>query len=67
MGGEALSELELRILRHVSQTADINYLAKTANVSHATLGKEVARLQLGGYITGDCRLTEKGVGAVRRG
>jgi len=67
MGGrETLSEIELRILRLITKTRQIKDLSKLADVPPATLGQAVARLQLGGYITGDCRLTEKGDDAVKR-
>ena len=60
-----LSQLELQILRALSHIGRVEELEKVAKVPPATLGMVIARLQLGGYIGEDGRLTEKGVSAVR--
>jgi hypothetical protein len=62
---DELSQLELQILRALPQIGSIETLEKVAKVPPATLGKEIAKLQLGGYIGEDGRLTEKGLNAVR--
>jgi len=60
-----LSQLELQILRALPRVGSIEKLDKVVNVPPATLGMEIAKLQLGGYIGEDGKLTEKGLSAVR--
>ena len=60
-----LSQLELQILRALPRVGSIEKLDKVTRVPPATLGREIAKLQLGGYIGDDGRLTEKGLNAVR--
>jgi hypothetical protein len=62
---KGLSELELLILRSIPKAKDIGDIAKVARVPPGALGKEVAILQMKGYIAEDGRLTEKGLEAVR--
>jgi hypothetical protein len=64
-GGEELSQLDLQILRALPHVGSIEKLDKVTKVPPASLGREIAKLQLGGYIGDDGRLTEKGVNAVR--
>jgi hypothetical protein len=64
-GNEGLSELELLVLRSIPHVKGIARLAKTAGVPPATLGKEIAKLQIGGYIGEDGAITEKGLKAVQ--
>jgi len=64
-GHEELSELELQILRALPHVKSIEKLDKVAKVPPATLGREVAKLQLGGYIGDDGRITERGLNAIR--
>jgi hypothetical protein len=64
-GDEGLSELELRILRALPHVKSIEKLDKVTKVPPATLGREVAKLQLGGYVGDDGRITEKGLKAIR--
>jgi hypothetical protein len=64
-GNEGLSELELLILRSIRHVKGIERLSKTARVPPATLGKEIAKLQIGGYIGGDGAITEKGLKAIQ--
>jgi len=64
-GDENLSELELQILRTLPHVKGIEKLDRVTKVPPATLGKEVAKLQLGGYIGDDGRITEKGLKAIR--
>jgi len=64
-GNEELSELELQILRALPHVGTIERLDKVTKVPPATLGREIARLQLGGYIGDDGRLTEKGLNVVK--
>ena len=59
-----LSELELLILRSMARGAGIEGLAKAAKVPAVTLGKELAVLQLRGYVSDDGSLTEKGLEAI---
>ncbi len=63
--GESLSELELLILRGLLKTNRVEDLAKEVEGSPASLGKEIARLQLGGYIADDGSLTRKGMEAAK--
>ena len=64
-GDESLSELELQILRALPHVKSIEKLDKVTKVPPAALGREVAKLQLGGYIGDDGRITEKGLNAIR--
>ncbi|HXW95623.1 MAG TPA: hypothetical protein VEJ19_07950 [Nitrososphaerales archaeon] len=63
--GEYLSQLELQILRALPSVGSVEKLDKVTKVPPATLGREIAKLQLGGYIGYDGRLTEKGLNAVK--
>jgi DNA-binding MarR family transcriptional regulator len=65
VGNEGLSELELLILRSIPHLKDIERLAKTAGVSPATLGREIAKLQISGYIGEDGTITERGLKAIQ--
>lgn len=62
---EGLSNLELLILRSIPSAGSAEDIAKVAKVPPATLGKEIALLQLKGYVAADGRLTEKGVEATK--
>ena len=64
-GNQELSPLEVQILRALSQVKDIGKLARIVKVPPATLGKEIAKLQLSGCIGDDGALTEKGLNAIR--
>ena len=64
-GDENLSELELQILRALPHVKNIEKLDRVTKVPPATLGREVAKLQLAGYIGDDGRITEKGLNAIR--
>jgi hypothetical protein len=64
-GKEELSQLELQILRALPRVGSIEKLDKVTKVPPATLGSEIAKLQLGGYIGDDGRLTGKGLNAVK--
>ena len=65
MGGrEGLSALELLILRSIAQAANVEELAKLVKVRPASLGMEIAKLQLRGYIADDGALTQKGKEAI---
>ena len=63
--GERLSKLELLILRSIPNAGSVEDIARVAKLSPATLGKEIALLQLKGYVAADGRLTEKGVEAAK--
>jgi hypothetical protein len=63
--GEDLSALEVLVLRSLPRAKDLEDLAKIAKVPPATLGREIARLQIGGYIGVDGTITEKGLKAVQ--
>ena len=63
-GNDELSQLELQILRALPRVGSIEKLDRVTKVHPAALGREIARLQLGGYIGEDGRLTEKGLNAV---
>jgi hypothetical protein len=62
---DELSELELQILRALPHAGSAERLDKVTKVPPATLGIEIAKLQLGGYIGDDGRITEKGLNAIR--
>ena len=63
-GGSELTELELLVLRSLRISDSIEALAKVAKLPSSTLGKEIARLQLGGYISDEGAVTEKAVRAL---
>jgi len=63
-GNEELSQLGLRILRALPHVGSIEELDEVTKIPPATLGREIAKLQLGGYIGDDGRLTQKGLNAV---
>jgi hypothetical protein len=65
VGNQDLSVLEVLILRSIQHTRNIENLAKVARVSPATLGREIARLQIGGYIGEDGTITARGVKALQ--
>jgi hypothetical protein len=64
-GDEGLTELELQILRALPHVRSIEKLDKATKVAPAILGREIAKLQLGGYIGDDGTITEKGLNAIR--
>jgi Mn-dependent DtxR family transcriptional regulator len=64
-GNEGLSELDVVILRKLPKVDRIEDLAKEAGQSPATVGEEIAKLQLEGYIADDGSLTAKGEDAAR--
>jgi hypothetical protein len=64
-GDEDLSDLDLQILRALPHVKSIEKLDKITKVPPAALGREVAKLQLGGYIGDDGRITEKGLNVIR--
>ncbi len=63
-GREGLSALELLILRSIAQAANVEELAKLVKVRPASLGMEIAKLQLKGFIADDGVLTLKGREAI---
>ena len=66
-GAGDLSEAQLGILRLIAESNDLSTVAKKAGVSPASLGMEVARLQLKGYIDHEGRLSDKGLKAAGSG
>jgi len=64
-GSETLSAVDLLILRSVLLAKDLGDLAKATNTSPATLGREIAKLQIAGYLGEDGAITEKGQKALR--
>jgi hypothetical protein len=63
---EGLTALETLILRSVPRVKKIEDLAEAARVPPTTLGREIAKLQIRGYIADDGSLTEKGKEAIKR-
>ncbi len=61
---EGLSALELLILRSIPGAKGIEDLARVTKVPAVTLGREIATLQVRGYISDDGTLTEKGLKAI---
>lgn len=66
MVDEGLTELQLRLLRLVSERGSIERLSEETGSPAATVGMEIAKLQLRGYISDEGALTVKGSKAVRR-
>ena len=67
MGGvERLTNMELLILRSIPKAKDVKGLSKLTKVAPSTLGIEIAKLQLRGYIADDGTISEKGAEAVRQ-
>ncbi len=64
VGMEGLTTLEVLILRSIAQAANVEELAKLVKVRPASLGMEIAKLQLRGFIADDGVLTEKGREAI---
>ena len=62
---EELSPIQLQILRALPRIDDIEDLADVARIPPATLGREIALLQLSGHIGEDGQITEKGMEAIR--
>jgi hypothetical protein len=58
--GQGLSKLGLLILRSIPKGKGLEEIAELADVPPVTLGKEIAILQMKGYIGEDGRLTQKG-------
>jgi hypothetical protein len=63
---EHLSKRELIILNSIPSATDVEELAKLTKVAPATLGMDIARLQIRGFIAEDGSLTEKGLQAIRK-
>lgn len=64
-GSEELSALELLILRSASRARDLKDLAKAAKTSPSTLGREIAKLQIAGFLGEDGAVTVKGLKALQ--
>jgi membrane-bound ClpP family serine protease len=64
---ETLSDLELTILRYLSQGKTEREISNTTGVAHSTISEKVAILRARGYITPEKNtLTEKGFEALRQ-
>jgi DNA-binding CsgD family transcriptional regulator len=63
---EALSELDVVILRCLSQGKDEKEISKLTGVSRVTITEKMTKLYAHGYITEEHSLTEKGFEALRR-
>ncbi len=61
MAEDELNELEMKILRAIPHVRDITEVAKAVHSSPAIVGREIARLQLGGYLGAEGELKEKGM------
>ncbi len=61
-----LSELDLAILHHLSDKRSLQEISEVTKVEPAVVGKEVARLQIDGYVSAEGSLTEKGLEAMRK-
>jgi DNA-binding MarR family transcriptional regulator len=57
---EGLSELELLVLRAIPHAGKIEDLTELTKQPPATVGRTIAKLQIGGYIGDNGDLTEKG-------
>jgi hypothetical protein len=60
-----LSDLELATLRYLARGQKPGEIAKATGVSEAIIIEKVERLRLGGYVTADNALTEKGFETLR--
>lgn len=60
-----LSPRGLQVLRSILKAPDVEELSKLTKLPPAVLGKEIAELQIRGYLAEDGTPTEKGLEAVR--
>jgi hypothetical protein len=60
-----LSERELLVLCSIPNAPDVEGLSKLTKLPPATLGKEIATLQIKGYIADDGTLSKKGLEAIK--
>jgi len=63
-GGKTTS-LDLTVLKCLQEKKSLEKIAHLTKVAPQVLGKEIARLQVDGYVTPEGRLTEKGFKALR--
>jgi DNA-binding MarR family transcriptional regulator len=63
---EGLTALEMLILRSIPRVKKVEDLAEVAKLPPTTLGREIAKLQIRGYIADDGSLTEKGTAAIEQ-
>jgi hypothetical protein len=63
---ETLSELDVVVLRNLSQGKDEQEISKLTGVSRVTIAEKMTTLYAHGYITEEHSLTEKGFEALRR-
>jgi len=63
---ETLSDLEITILRYLSEGKEAREISKLTGVAHQTISEKLAKLNGEGYITEKHALTEKGFEALRR-
>jgi DNA-binding CsgD family transcriptional regulator len=63
---DTLSELDLTILRLLSQKKNAKQISEITRVDHHVISKKILRLRMEGYITEKDELTEKGFEALRR-
>ncbi|HXW36979.1 MAG TPA: hypothetical protein VEJ36_03640 [Nitrososphaerales archaeon] len=65
MPNDSLTSLELKILRGLSRGESVELIARLTETRPVTIGMELARLQVKGYITEDGKLSSKGVASVQ--
>lgn len=58
---DPLSSLELTVLKGLSEGLTLGEIARRAKAPPVTLGKELARLQIKGYLAADGSLTKTGI------
>ena len=56
--------MDLVIMRHLNSGREIEEISRLVKAQPDVVGKEIARLQLDGYIGSDGTLTEKGLEAL---
>jgi hypothetical protein len=62
--GESMTTLEFLVLRSIPKTKSLERMSELTKLSPAALGREIALLQVKGYIADDGTLTEKGMKAI---
>jgi DNA-binding MarR family transcriptional regulator len=57
---EQPTDSQILILKSLKAGGDLKEITNLAGIPPGTVGMEIAKLQIRGYITDDCRLTHRG-------